>query len=382
MTQPTILANAELILPDEVVRGSLRFEGGVLTAIDQGKTVPSGATDCGGDYVAPGLVELHTDNLERHLHPRPGANWPHSAAIVAHDAELAATGITTVFDAVRLGFIEEVKSLNPIEPYARAMVSEILEARQSGSLKISHHIHLRTEICSETLLDELAGFGPQDRVGIISLMDHTPGQRQFAETSQYETYMRGRHGMSKEAFDAHIEERKALRARVGDAHEAAAVEAAGRLGAILASHDDTTRAHVERSAAHGIRLAEFPTTMGAAHACRKNGIAVMMGAPNLVRGGSHSGNVAAHTLAEAGLLDILSSDYVPSALLYGASKLGQLWDDLPRAIATVTSAPARATKLSDRGSLEPGMRADVIRFALPGDVPLLRGVWSNGARVA
>jgi alpha-D-ribose 1-methylphosphonate 5-triphosphate diphosphatase len=108
----------------------------------------------------------------------------------------------------------------------------------------------------------------------------------------------------------------------------------------------------------------------------------MMGAPNLVRGGSHSGNVAAHTLAEAGLLDILSSDYVPSALLYGAAKLGQLWDDLPRAMATVTKAPARATHLDDRGTLETGKRADLVRFRLADDVPLLRGVWSNGMRVA
>jgi alpha-D-ribose 1-methylphosphonate 5-triphosphate diphosphatase len=382
MTQSTILANARLILPDEIVQGSLRFQHGVLTAIDQGKAVPSGAVDCAGDYLAPGLIELHTDNLERHLHPRPSANWPHNAAIVAHDAELASTGITTVFDAVRLGFAEQVKDSLPIKPYARAMVSEILQARSAGLLKISHHIHLRTELCSETLIDELDTFGPEDRVGIVSLMDHTPGQRQFTDTTQYETYMRGKHGMSKQDFQAHIAERKALSARVGEKHELAAVEAAGRFGAVLASHDDTTREHVERSASHGIQLAEFPTSIGAAHACRKNDIAIMMGAPNLVRGGSHSGNVAAHTLAEAGLLDILSSDYVPSALLYGAAKLGQLWDDLPRAMATVTKAPARATHLDDRGTLETGKRADLVRFRLADDVPLLRGVWSNGVRVA
>lgn len=381
MTSVTTLANAKLVLAEDIVTGSLVFEGGMLTHIDQGAGVPAGAIDCQGDYLAPGLVELHTDNLERHLAPRPGVAWPHNAAIVAHDAELASTGITTVFDAVRLGFIEDVYGDDRLAPYARAMVSEILAAREHGLLKISHHVHLRAELCSHTLSDELEAFSAEDRIGIISLMDHTPGQRQFTDTTQYERYMRGKHGLSQAQFEAHVEERKALRERVHDTHEANAVAAAKAFGAVLASHDDTTHAHVEHSAAHGIKLAEFPTTIGAAHACHQHGIAIMMGAPNLVRGGSHSGNVAAHTLAEHDLLDIVSSDYVPSALLFSAIKLSQVWGDLPRAMATVTSAPAKATHLDDRGELAIGKRADIIRFALADDVPMLRGVWSAGRQV-
>jgi alpha-D-ribose 1-methylphosphonate 5-triphosphate diphosphatase len=381
MTQTTILANARLVLADEVISGSLTFADGVITSVDQGTSVPTGAIDCDGDYVVPGLVELHTDNLERHLSPRPGVNWPHNAAIAAHDAELASTGITTVFDAVRLGFIEYSGTRNVMAPYARSMVSEILTAREHGLLKISHHIHLRAEICSNSLADELEEFGPEDRIGIISLMDHTPGQRQFADISQYEKYMRGKHGLSQQEFDEHVAERKQLRERVVEKHEAAAVNAAAAFGAVLASHDDTTHDHVERSADHGIKLAEFPTTIGAAHACHAHGIAIMMGAPNLVRGGSHSGNVAAHTLAEHDLLDIVSSDYVPSALLYSALKLSELWDDMPRAVQTVTSAPAKAVNLGDRGTIANGLRADLVRFHVLDDVPLIRGVWSNGIQV-
>lgn len=381
MTQTTILANARLVLADEVISGSLTFADGVITSVDQGTSVPTGAMDCDGDYVVPGLVELHTDNLERHLSPRPGVNWPHNAAIAAHDAELASTGITTVFDAVRLGFIEYSGTRDMMAPYARSMVSEILAAREHGLLKISHHIHLRAEICSNSLADELEEFGPEDRIGIISLMDHTPGQRQFADISQYEKYMRGKHGLSQHEFDEHVKERKQLRARVVEKHEAAAVNAAAAFGAVLASHDDTTHEHVERSAEHGIKLAEFPTTIGAAHACHAHGIAIMMGAPNLVRGGSHSGNVAAHTLAERDLLDIVSSDYVPSALLYSALKLSELWGDMPRAVQTVTSAPAKAVNLDDRGTIANGFRADLVRFHVLDDVPLIRGVWSNGMQV-
>ncbi|MEM9756659.1 MAG: alpha-D-ribose 1-methylphosphonate 5-triphosphate diphosphatase, partial [Pseudomonadota bacterium] len=244
------------------------------------------------------------------------------------------------------------------------------------------HLHLRAEICSETLVEELDQFGPDDRIGIVSIMDHTPGQRQFADIGQYATYMKGKHGLSDAVFNAHVDLRQRLGDRVRDVHERAAVDAAQRFGAALASHDDTTAGHVARSAKHGIALAEFPTTLEAARACHQHGISVMMGAPNLVRGGSHSGNVSAGDLAQAGLLDVVSSDYVPAALLYSAVLLGDIWNDLARAIATVTSAPAKAAGLIDRGQIAEGMRADLVRFRLIDGVPALRGVWSAGAQVA
>lgn len=381
MSDVLTLANARLILPEGEMTGRVTLRGGEIVELAAGRAVPKGAVDCGGDIVAPGLVELHTDNLERHIRPRPSAHWPHKPAIVAHDAELAACGITTVFDAMRVGSIEGKGGVG-WSRYARDLASELLAMRAAGALKISHHIHLRAEICSHTLVEELAQFGPGDRVGIVSLMDHTPGQRQFADLGQYETYMKGKHGLSEAVFQEHVRTRQALGTTVRDAHETAAVEAAQRLGAVLASHDDTLVGHVIRSAGHGIALAEFPTTPEAARACRQHGIAVMMGAPNLVRGGSHSGNVSAMALAEAGLLDIVSSDYVPAALLHAAVLLGDLWQDLPRAVATVSRAPAHAAGMLDRGMLAEGMRADVIRFRLFDGVPALRGVWSAGVRVA
>jgi len=379
----TVLTNARLVLEDEVIHGSLCLRDGVIAAIDSGRSAMPGAIDCEGDHVAPGLIELHTDNLERHMSPRPGVDWPHASAIIAHDAELAGVGITTVFDALRIG------SERPggdggarYQAYARPMATEILGMRAEGALKISHFLHLRAELCSETLEEELDGFTPEDRVGIVSLMDHTPGQRQFADLTQLRTYMKGKHGLGDAAFEGHVARRRALGERVRDRHEAAAVAGARRLGAILASHDDTTPDHVAASAAHGARLAEFPTTPAAAEACRAHGIAVMMGAPNLIRGGSHSGNVSAGALAEAGLLDILSSDYVPAALLMGAVRLGADCGNMARGIARVTAAPADAAALADRGRLAPGLRADVIRFALVAGAPVLRGTWVRGSRVA
>ena len=376
-----VFANADLILPDRVMRGALTVAEGRVVEIREGAAVPQGAQDCGGDLLAPGLIELHTDNLERHIEPRPGVKYPHEAAILAHDAELAGCGITTVFDALRVGSLPRRSKGNYAE-YARGLADEILGLRAAGVLKISHRLHLRAEICSETLIEELDRFAAADQIGILSLMDHTPGQRQFRDVTQLRTYLAGKYGFTEAEFAAHVADRKALSAQVGPAHQAAAVAAARRFGAHLASHDDTTTADVAQSAAYGASFAEFPTTVAAAEACRAAGIAVMMGAPNLIRGGSHSGNVPAETLATLGCLDILSSDYIPGGLLAAALTLGDLWGDLARGIATVTAAPAAASGLNDRGRLAPGLRADLIRFRRHGRTALLRGVWVKGNRVA
>ena len=380
MTKETVLANARLILADEVIVGSVRMRDGVITDIDPGLTVPTGALDLEGDYLSPGLVELHTDNLERHISPRPKVEWPHRAAILAHDRELAGCGITTVFDAIRVGSI--VSDTNKrYGKYARHMANELLEMRAAGALKISHHIHLRAEICSETLIEELDDFGEKDRVGIVSLMDHTPGQRQFRDISKLKTYVASKRGMSDAEFDDHVANLLKLRETYGDLHEVKTVEEARRFGAVLASHDDTTTEQVQVSAGHGIHLAEFPTTVEAAEACRNNKIAIMMGAPNIIRGGSHSGNVSALDLADRDLLDIISSDYVPAALLLSAFRLAERWEDVARAVRTVTANPADATGLTDRGRLKPGLRADLVRVATVGATPVVRGVWSQARQV-
>ena len=380
MTQTLHLANASLALPDGIRRGSVLIRDGRIVAVDTGAAVSAGAVDCGGDLLAPGLIELHTDNLERHMTPRPKVAWPHRAAIVAHDAELAGTGITTVFDALRVGSLPSRRDGHP--KYARALASEILALRTAGALKLSHFLHLRAEVCSETLLEEFAEFGPDDRVGIVSLMDHMPGQRQFSDLGKYRDYIAGRKGISTAEVDEYVAFLTDVHARHADRHGAGAVAEARRLGAVLASHDDTTVPQVAASAAVGARIAEFPTTTEAARESHRRGIAVMMGAPNLIRGASHSGNVAAGDLARLDLLDILSSDYVPAALLSAAVALGDLIGDRAAGLATVTSAPAAAVGLTDRGRIEVGLRADLVRIAEIGGVVIPHAVWVAGRQVA
>lgn len=379
MSSELCLANARIVLPDRVVPGAVHVASGRIAAVQEGDSVPAGAVDCAGDWLIPGLIELHTDNLERHIEPRPKVELPHETAILAHDGELAACGITTVFDALRIG--SDAAPDGAVKTYARGVATEILALRDADALRIRHMLHLRAEVCSETLLNELGAFGPEDRVRLVSLMDHTPGERQFRDLSKLKVYHTGKHGASDDDFAAFVSRRRALRDRVGDAHEAATVVAAARFGAALASHDDTTPEQVARSARLGIRLAEFPTTAEAAQACRTEGMRIIMGAPNLVRGGSHSGNVSATDLARQGLLDVISSDYVPALLLVSAFRLARIWGDLPRAIRTVSETPAAATGLADRGRIAEGCLGDLVRVRRLGETPVVRAVWRGGVRV-
>ena len=377
----TVFANAKIITENAIIHGTIMFADGVISSIDSGTRVPLGAIDCEGDYVAPGLIELHTDNLERHLTPRPKVNWPKRAAVLGHDRELAGAGITSVFDALRVGSEADQKSHGYLR-YARETVDHILDQINHRALKVSHHIHLRAELCTETLVEELYEFSVNDRVRLVSLMDHTPGQRQFRDMSKHREYLMGKHGYNDAEVEAHWTKLRELQTLYLEKNRAATVAYATEVGAILASHDDTTLDDVLESDRLGITVAEFPTTLEAAEACRAKAQFIVMGAPNIVRGGSHSGNVAAQELARGGLLDILSSDYVPAALLNAAVSLGTLLEDMAAGIRTVTACPADAVGFDDRGRIAPEKRADLVRFAMHDVLPMIQSVWSRGQRIA
>ncbi|MEO1563495.1 MAG: alpha-D-ribose 1-methylphosphonate 5-triphosphate diphosphatase [Pseudomonadota bacterium] len=376
-----IFTNARVVLRDEVIDGTVVVKDALIEQVDAGRSNVVGAYDLDGAYLAPGMVELHTDNLERHMQPRPGVKWPLQAAVMAHDAELASVGITTVFDAMRVGSIVSDKRAR-YDKYARTVVDHILRLRADHKLRISHFLHLRAEICTETLPQELAEFSPEDRIGIVSLMDHTPGQRQFRDLSKMAEYLTGKYGMGEDAIQAHFDRLYALQDEFGERHQKAAVDAGRWLGAVMASHDDTTLEEVGKSIEVGVKLAEFPTTLEAAETSHKAGLAVIMGAPNLLRGGSHSGNVAASTLIKHGFLDILSSDYAPSSLLMAAVRHGLESGDMASGLRMVASHPAEAVGLEDRGEIAVGRRADLIVFDLVDEFPSVHQTWVQGSRAA
>ena len=375
-----VFTNAKLILDNEVIDGSLVIDNGQITDLLEGRLAVSSAYDCGGAYIAAGLIELHTDNMERHIAPRPEVQWPMDQAVLAHDAELASCGITTVFDAIRIGSIYQNQASK--KTTARRFADTILNLRENNILKISHFTHLRAEICSNNLNKEFRIFNKCDRVGIVSIMDHTPGQRQWRDIEKWRSFTMARNSISNSSLNAHFKNLINIKSEYGIVNEQRIISEAARLGAVLASHDDTTKEHVQVAANHGIRIAEFPTTFEASTSCRANNIAIMLGAPNFIRGSSHSGNVSATVLAEKNLLDILSSDYIPAALLSAAVKLGDLWGDLARGLKTVTSAPAAAAGLKDRGALRKGLCADFILFDRVGSNIVLRGTWCKGVRIS
>ena len=235
------------------------------------------------------------------------------------------------------------------------------------------------------VVEEAAELIGRSDVRLASLMDHTPGQRQFRDESKLRDYYRGKKGgLSDTQLDELFRKRYEYQAAYFADNYRQLVELARAHGTPLASHDDTTLDHVSDAIRDKVAIAEFPTTVEAAHALHKAGIRVLMGAPNLVRGGSHAGNVATAELAEAGVLDVLSSDYMPASLLMAAVKLPEAVPGfgLAAAIRTVTKTPAEAVGLSDRGEIAVGRRADLIRVHVARDLPVVRSVWREGGRVA
>lgn len=372
-----LLDNARLVLPDRIVHGHLRAAGGRVLEIGEGRLRAAAALDCDGDYLLPGLVELHTDNLEKHLLPRPGAHWPAAAAVRAHDAQLLASGITTALNAISVG---EEDAEEAVEPHS--VLAALAQAREDGGLRIEHAVHLRCELPCPDLPQRLQPLLDTAQLRLLSLMDHTPGQRQFHDLERYRAYS-ARHGNVRDdaAFQAHIGRLRDLQHRHAEAHRRVVLAMARERGLPLASHDDSEPGHIAEAVEAGARIAEFPVNLATARAARAAGLSVLAGAPNLVRGGSHSGNVAAGDLALAGALDALSSDYVPASLLLAAFQLGD-WDSvgLPRAVAMVTRTPARAAGFDDRGELAAGQRADLLRVRRVRGLPLLEATWVAGER--
>jgi alpha-D-ribose 1-methylphosphonate 5-triphosphate diphosphatase len=382
MTMAQIFANAEIVTREDRFRGYLVVENGLISEVGAG-AAPEKGIDLGGDFLLPGLIEIHTDHLEAHFMPRPKVEWNAASAVLAYDAQIAASGITTVFDSLRIG-IDEHESRAGVSARVAEFAELTAQASAAGHLRCNHLTHIRCEVPARDVVDELKLFLDRFPVQLISLMDHTPGQRQFRDLDKYFTYYGGRTGKS----DAEVREVVARRQSTGgqraEHNRPLIVAMAAAQGIKLASHDDTTLDEVARSHAEGVSVAEFPTTLDAAAASQEAGMSTVMGAPNVVRGGSHSGNVAARELADAGLLNMLSSDYVPASLLLGAFQLADSprIDGLPGAVRLVTSNPAAALALSDRGEIAKGKRADLIRVTGSASAPVVRTVWRAGERVA
>jgi len=375
-----VFTNARLVLAGEVVHGSVCVRDGRIAAIDTGDIAFPGAHDLDGDHLLPGLVEIHTDNLERHVMQRPKVFFPMQSAVQAHDAEIAAAGITTVFDSIGVG-----------DPYGEGFRShdqsallEVLDRlEQAHALRADHLVHVRCELPAPNARALFEPFIGHRRLKLISLMDHTPGQRQWTDIEHARVYYTGKKGWSDAKFEEEVRIAPERQARFAAPNRAWFAAFAHEHGIALATHDDTTVEHVNEARALGAAMSEFPTTLEAARHVTLHGLATVAGAPNVVRGGSHSGNVSALELAREGVLDALSSDYVPGSLLQAAWLLQRdAGFTLSAAVAVVSLHPARACGLNDRGEIAEGLRADLVRVREVAGQPAVREVFARGLRVS
>lgn len=380
---PFAAENARIVLADGVIEnGYVVVDNGAIAELGEGRAPERGAIDFAGDLLLPGLVELHTDQLEAHYMPRPKVRWDLTAAVMSYDAQMATSGITTMLDSLR---VWREPGAEDVDGEAGDLSEAIDDARRRNLLRVSHFLHLRCEVPMPDVVEDAASLVTRPGVRLMSLMDHTPGQRQFRDPVKLRDYYRGKSGgMTDEQLEQLFAQRMEFQLRYAEANYRKLVMLANDHSVPLASHDDTTLDHVEQSIRDAVSVAEFPTTVEAAARLHDAGVKVLMGAPNLIRGKSHAGNVPTLELARSGKVDILSSDYVPSSLLMAALRLPRATDtfDLPAAIRTVTKTPADTVGLSDRGEIACGKRADLIRVHTNDDDAAVRSVWSQGRRVA
>ncbi|HTH97950.1 MAG TPA: alpha-D-ribose 1-methylphosphonate 5-triphosphate diphosphatase [Stellaceae bacterium] len=387
----TILTNGRIICRDRVIEGgTVVLHDGLIVAIDDERSQHPAAIDLDGDHLLPGLIEIHTDNMEKHFVPRPGVFWPSAlGAVLGHDLQMAGAGVTTVFDAISLGIYDDKKERREI--LDQAMLG-LAAAKAQHLTRAEHFIHLRCEVSDPAMLSMFEPYADHPLVKLVSLMDHTPGQRQWWDVAKYVEYHRGENWSSEE-----LERRLAVLRQQQSEHaepsRRAVVETCQARGIPMASHDDANADHIEEAVASGIAISEFPLSLDVAAHARQRGMKTVMGAPNVVRGGSHSGNVSAIDCAGAGVLDGLSSDYVPAALLMAAYILaGRLGLALNDTVAMVSANIADMVGLIDRGRIASGLRADLVRVrpaesrpieGRPPEIcPVVRQVWCKGERVA
>ncbi len=377
------LSELKIVLPDRVIeRGALRLRNGKITAILEGEA-PADSLHAGGLTAIPGIVDLHGDMLERDIEPRPNAIFPYSLGIYELDKRLVATGITTAYAAISFAF---KKTELRRQENAIGIIEEI--SAQQGCLLSDLRVHARFEINNVETVPILTRLLQENKIQLVSLMDHTPGQGQYSDVDRYVSFMHRWMGVDEDSVGAEVINQ--LKANIAD--EAAVprnwelardmVQLALQGGVPVASHDDDTEGKVNKMAALGVTISEFPVSMEAAEAARSHKMHVLMGAPNAYRDKSTSNNLRALDGITSGMVDSLATDYFPAAPLQAAFRIaadGVL--PLNEAINLVTRNPADAVGLTNRGRIHVGAAADVVLVAEDNDHPRVHATFRNGEPV-
>jgi alpha-D-ribose 1-methylphosphonate 5-triphosphate diphosphatase len=348
------IENARVLLPDGSIRRSSAIIDGARLAEIGARQPADHRVEADGLLLLPGIVDLHGDAFERQIMPRPGVQVPLDVALADTDRQMVANGITTAYHGITCSWEPGLRSTETCRDILAAL------ARLKPSLACDTRAHIRFETYNLDAVDEVVGWVRGGHVGILAFNDHTPEMFEHRHNPLKTVKYLERSGLIHESFVTMIEHLQGRRAEVAGAVGGLA-QAAGGAGVPLMSHDDEDEEMRRRYHSLGCAIAEFPKSMAAAEAARELGNAIVMGAPNVMRGGSHNGGICAASLIEARLCGILASDYYYPSLLLAAFRLaengigglGETW-------RLVSANPARAVGLADRGEIDEGKRADLI----------------------
>jgi alpha-D-ribose 1-methylphosphonate 5-triphosphate diphosphatase len=380
VTRALVINNVRAIGPQRIVENAtIVLEGGVVAEVSERSRPHTGGLDGRGSFALPGLVDSHSDGLEKEIHPRTGVTLDPRFALRSFEQRVRSAGILTVAHGV--GFQDKPAYQRSVD-LAHRLCDAIDERRVEPRALVDHRILFRTEARSADGLDALVprlgiehGAGPRP---LLSFEDHTPGQGQYRDIAVYRSAIAADRLPPGTTIDDLVAE-KVEEARAGQGRRdrnwerVCALAAQGSVR--LLAHDCEDAAEIAVAADGGAEVAEFPLGIEAATEARRRGMHVVMGAPNVLRGGSHSGNVAAEVLVRAGLCTVLASDYLPASLLASAFALAERGAcSLPEAVRLVSAGPADLLGLADRGRLEPGVRAEVVLVTLDGTLPTVRAV--------
>jgi alpha-D-ribose 1-methylphosphonate 5-triphosphate diphosphatase len=374
-----VIEDANIVTPQGTEwRASLKVEDGRIAEIKTGeiKSVRR-KIDAQGRYLLPGLIDIHSDSIEKALEPRPNIFFPQNLVILEMDRLLAASGITTIFHS--LSFAE-----GEIGVRSNRMAAEIISEihRLAPDLRLRTKAHARFELTDNGALPFLEELIQDRKIHLLSLMDHTPGQGQFRELTSFKNYFGAVYQKNEEELEKIIQQKYSAQETLSATVDYI-VSRCRSQGIPLASHDDDSRGKIEWLQERGIVISEFPVNLDAARAAKEKGIAVCLGAPNILRGNSQGKNLSGRKAIASGLGDILCSDYAPMTLVHSVFAIYRL-DLLPlhAAVNLVSLNPAQAVGLAgETGSIEPGKDADLTLVDLSKEVPCLAKTWVKGREV-
>ncbi|WP_417324706.1 alpha-D-ribose 1-methylphosphonate 5-triphosphate diphosphatase [Halarcobacter sp.] len=348
----TILRSKNVLINEEFIPADVVIKGEFIERIDKyGKNEV--AVDLGDKKIAPGIVDLHSDAIEKEIEPRPNATFPVELAVAELDKKLSMAGVTTMFHAI--GFEENPKKKRSID-LAISQIEEINKANDKH-LGVDNYVHARFELSCDEAVEPIKEVISKGMVKLVSLMDHSPGQGQFKSLESFKSYYGSYYDLNEEELQKVID--KKTNKNEDKINDLIAYTKEHNL--TLLSHDDDCIEKLDGLLDLGVQISEFPLDLEVAKYAVSKGIATGMGAPNIVRGGSQSGNIAAIDLVKEGVCKYLCSDYHPTSMLQAVYRMKEDANlDIAKGFSMVTSTPARYANLEDRGEIKEGKRADII----------------------